>query len=443
MNQKHFLIKGTLLLTAAGMLAKFAGFYYKIFLSRTIGAEEIGLFQLTMPVLMICIALSSAGIQPAVTRFTAAAWAKAEHTKASSVLFCGTALSLSLSLLAAVILWGFAPWISLHFLMEKRCMQLIRIAAVSLPFAALHNCITGYFIGRKNVAVSAVSQLMEQFCRMAAVFFFYLSFSGNGRNMDASVMALGQIAGESAAAICTILALLFSDTSFLIRISEFRDSCHLILSMAVPMTLTRLLLCILQSMEAALLPRQLQQAGYSAADSLTVYGTLTGMTMPLLLFPTAITMALSTLLLPAVSEAQAMHQDRKIAGTVRASFYSSLLLGCFFMTVFLLFGRQMGVLLFHNPLAGICLFRLAVLCPFLYLNTTLGSVLHGLGKTAFVSASNLTGVCLRIVFLFFSVPVIGMNGYFLSMFITMAGITVSYLVVLRDQLITDQSILRQ
>ena len=66
-----YLIKGTFWLTAAGLITRTAGFFYKIFLSRIIGAEEIGLFQLCMPLYTFCLAAASGGIQTALSRFIA------------------------------------------------------------------------------------------------------------------------------------------------------------------------------------------------------------------------------------------------------------------------------------------------------------------------------------------------------------------------------------
>ena len=69
LSVKRTLFTGTLLLTAAGILSRFIGFFYKIFLSRTIGAEGLGIYQLIFPVMALCFSLTSAGIPPAVSRF--------------------------------------------------------------------------------------------------------------------------------------------------------------------------------------------------------------------------------------------------------------------------------------------------------------------------------------------------------------------------------------
>lgn len=202
------------------------------------------------------------------------------------------------------------------------------------------------------------------------------------------------------------------------------------LAVSAPLGLSRMLLCVLQGIEAALLPQMLGQFGHSSLDALAVYGTLTGMALPLLMFPTAVTSAIGTLLLPAVSEARALNQDKKITDTINASFQGSLLLGYFFLTGFLLFGNDLGTLLFHSSLAGVFTRKLALLCPFVYINTTLISVLHGMGKTAAASVWNTAGFCVRLLCILFLVPDIGIDGYFIGMLVSQAFIVVCSLITL-------------
>ena len=48
MSKEQFL-KGTLILTCTGLLCRLAGFFYRIFLSHTIGAQGVGIYQLSLP----------------------------------------------------------------------------------------------------------------------------------------------------------------------------------------------------------------------------------------------------------------------------------------------------------------------------------------------------------------------------------------------------------
>ena len=66
---KNSLITGTLLLTLAGVLTRIIGFFYRIFLSRLIGAEGLGIYQLLSPVMALGFAVTAAGIQTAISRF--------------------------------------------------------------------------------------------------------------------------------------------------------------------------------------------------------------------------------------------------------------------------------------------------------------------------------------------------------------------------------------
>ena len=68
-KQLHPLVGGTLLLTAAGLMTRLIGFFYKIFLSRAIGAEGIGIYQMIFPIYGVCYALTTSGAEIAVSRF--------------------------------------------------------------------------------------------------------------------------------------------------------------------------------------------------------------------------------------------------------------------------------------------------------------------------------------------------------------------------------------
>lgn len=455
MNQRHFLLKGTMILTLTGLLTRAAGFFYKIFLSRTIGAAQIGLFQLTLPVYAFCTAISCGGIQTAVSRFTAECYAGKDKRSALRMLACALLLSGGLSCACAATLFFGASWIARSFLLEPSCTVLLQIVALSVPFSAVHGCIGGFFIGRKNVSVPSAAQFIEQFLRITAVLLFYSFSQKGGRPMDASVMALGQTAGELAAALFCVCHLFFGKVSpfspdpnlpadgssseqetrkhqkaHSLRPIVHRSDLNRILSVSLPLGLNRMLVCVLQGIEAALLPQMLQRSGCDASQALALYGTLTGMALPLILFPTAITTSLGTLLLPAVSEARALRQGKKISGTVDASFQGSLLLGLFFLGAFLLFGGSIGGLLFHSSLAGVYTRKLALLCPFLYINTTLASILHGLSATMSVTVWNIVGFGMRLVSIVLLVPDVGIDGYFAGMLFSQAFVTACSLFVL-------------
>ena len=141
---KSSLITGTLLLTIAGVLTRIIGFFYRIFLSRVIGAEGLGIYQLTAPVMALGFAITSTGIQTAISRFVSNEIGKKNPGGARSYLFCGLWLSLLLSVLFSVILWKNTDFIARAWLGDARCAPLLSILSLSFVPSCIHACINGY-----------------------------------------------------------------------------------------------------------------------------------------------------------------------------------------------------------------------------------------------------------------------------------------------------------
>lgn len=197
-------------------------------------------------------------------------------------------------------------------------------------------------------------------------------------------------------------------------ISRFHAVKNLLV-LAFPLTVSRIVVNLLQSVEAVAIPSRLCRYGYDSVTALSVYGVLTGMALPLLFFPNALTGSMSLLLLPMVSEADARGNTDAVKNTTLKTIYSCLLLGAACTLFFFLSGPLLGRFLFHSELAGRYIRSLSLLCPFLYLCTTLSGILHGLGKAVSVFFVNVFSLSLRLLFVFFLIPAFGIDCYILSM----------------------------
>ena len=70
--RKNSFIQGALILTVAGIIVKFIGAFSRIYLSRLLGGEGIGLYQMAYPIYMLCLSVSSAGLPVAISIMVAA-----------------------------------------------------------------------------------------------------------------------------------------------------------------------------------------------------------------------------------------------------------------------------------------------------------------------------------------------------------------------------------
>ncbi len=413
-GRRNSLLKGTLILTAAGLISRTAGFFYKIFLSRSIGAEQIGIYQLTIPLYALALALCTAGIQSALSRLVAAAFARNKPRQALHTFVSGLLLALLLSLLASFLLYRSADFLGAYILKEMRCGPLLRLLSLSLPFACVHGCVTAYYLGKKQTGLPAAGQLLEQAVRIGVSLLCYSLVQEKGNTPTAALAAAGALAGELASCLFSLLLLYLEFGKyqyFLHRLTRPFRRMREILSLAFPLTLNHAMVTILHNTEAILIPGMLLASGLTREQSLSLYGTLTGMALPMLFFPSVVTNSAAAMLLPSVAEDQARGRASRIRDTIHSSIHYCLILGIFAGGSFFFLGPRIGAVLFNSWPAGHFLKFLAPLCPFLYLNSALSGILNGLGKTRFHLAENAVSLGLRILFVLLAVPRAGMPGY--------------------------------
>lgn len=442
---RHPLVVGTFVLTLTGFVSRIIGFFYRIYLSRLFGEEGMGIYQLLNPVLALSFALTAAGFQTAISKFVAQAGASGTSLRgAYRPMILGLSLSVPLSALSLAVIYLGAEPIAVGLLMEPRCAPMLRILAFSIPPSAIHGCINGYFYGKKKASIPAFTQLLEQCCRVGCVYLLASCALGTGRQPTVSAAVLGLTVGEFLSMTATVAAIYIQYARDLRSPARKaapsplpagfpqagRITYRMLLGMVVPLTANRIVLGLLQSLETVTLPASLRAYGYDTATSLSVYGVLTGMAFPLIFFPNAITGSVSVLLLPLISESRARGDLRSVRRYTLRTIRLCGLLGLLCMTFFLIFGQRLGELLFHSPLAGYFITVLGFLCPFLYLDNTLSSILQGLGMAARLFLMNVSALVLRLLFVFLAVPRMGIRGYLYGLLAGQMALCSMYLLCL-------------
>lgn len=396
---------GTFILAFAGGLSRIIGFFYKIFLSHQIGADGMGLFQLTIPVLTISYAVSCAGIQIAISHLTARS-----ASVSSEYMWSGIILSLIPASLCSIVIFTFSDLIATQLLHQPMCAPLLKPLALSIPCATIHACVTGHYYGQRRSLPPALLQLAEQISRVLFIAVLYELLNMSEQKMAPIHASWGILAGEIVSMSLSLISVghitlpkrLFPVISKIARLSS-------------PVSANRLFLNIFQSYETILVPRMLMRYGCSSREALAILGAMLGMAFPLILFPSVLINSFSTLLLPTVSKAQADHQPARLKNILNSCCILCLTLGIFCSTMFMIFGNRLGIMLFHSNTAAALIPSLALLCPFIYLTTALGSILHGLGKTMSSLCINVTGCIIRILFLVFLIPFFGIYAYIYGM----------------------------
>ena len=423
MSLKKQILKGTLILTAAGFITRILGLYNRVFLANLISAAQLGLYQLIFPVLSVCMAVCCYGIESAMSKMIAAQSAGRCHENMMRTVRIGVSLSLGLSILLCIAVGGGSQWIAGVLLRESECEPYLRIMALVLPFSTMHSCILGYFFGSQKTGVPAASQLLEQIVRVGTIYILSVTVYSS-RRADASLAISGLLAGEVVSCIFTVISYKmtayitekrYRAKSFCIPAKGYGILLRQLWQLAYPLTVNRLALTLLQSLEAVLIPAMLKIFYGTSETALEIYGVAMGMAFPFIMFPMTLTNALSTMLLPAVSKASEEKDYDAIGRTVSKSVQYCLMIGILSMTVFYVYGNVLGIVIFKNQTAGYFLKMFALLCPLMYCSSALSSTLNGLGKVRMTLVHSVLSLGVRIGFILLAVPKLGVTGYLWGM----------------------------
>lgn len=438
--KKHPLLLGTALLTGAGLISRILGFFYRIFLSRTIGASGLGLYQLIFPVFGLCLAISASGIQTAISRYVASS------NKPRLYLWCGMLLSVSLSGLLAIFVYWLAPWIASDILKEARTEDLLRLMSLAMIPAAIHSCFNGYYYGKKNSVPPALCQIIEQLARVFGTIIIFQVLQKENRPLEPIHAVWGLVISELTGLLVNVTSYMLlkepkqeatapslpkNSSGTLHNISMFTYPLKALGIMAIPLTLNHVLMTMSHSLEHLLLPQQLMQFGYTSDEALSHFGILTGMALSVIFFPSAITNSLSVLLLPRISETKSRGDMCVVLDTIKGALCCGIALGSLCTFVFLFTADWFGSLVFDNSLAGFYIRILSILCPFMYTSSLLSSIVNGLGYASLTLACNLTGCVVRILAIWFLVPVYGMYAYIIAMIVAAVVVAGELMVVVK------------
>jgi len=196
--------------------------------------------------------------------------------------------------------------------------------------------------------------------------------------------------------------------------------------MALPLTANRITGSLLATFENVLIPQRLVMYGLTRTEAISVFGQITGMVLPLILFPSALLNALSISLVPAISEALAVNNKERIAATAAKAFLFTNIVGIGAGALFLTVPSELGQVIYNQNI-GRLLFLFGLMCPFMYINITLSGILNGLGRQVFIFINSLISSIINLAFIYFLVPRFGAEAFVAGWFISLLFVVSSSL----------------
>lgn len=440
MGKQSFLY-GTLILVGAGFITKILGFVYRIALSRIIGDEGMGLFQMAFPILIFAIVVTTAGLPVAISKLVSEAEARNEEQRIRSILIVSMIMILLSAIIVTLLILTFAPVIANALLTDERAIICLFAIAPIIPIIAVSSVFRGYFQGRQNMKPYALSQIIEQFTRIFTVLFLAHYLIPLGIAYAAAGAIIGMVIGEGFG-LCYLLYSYKKDRqhSKLFRFPRlpnrkqikhqlnFRKTFLDLIRISVPVTASRLVGSFAYAIEPIVVAQSLAIAGIATATSTALYGQLEGMAVPLVFFPSFITYALSVSLVPAISEAAAKNQFRLVEYRLAQAIRLSFIIGAPCAVMIFVIAEPLATILYHHPEVAHLMKMMAPFAIFLYVQGPLASILQGLDYAHIAMRNSIIGAIIKIalIFLLASNPALGIDGVVLAMNCGMIIVTVMH-----------------
>lgn len=411
MNGRKRLIYNTALLTGSSLLMSCIGMAFQIWLVGRIGTAGIGLYQLVCSVTMLCATLSISGIRFAATRLVSEELGIENIAGVRGAMRRCVAYGAFFGLAAMLVLWFLAEPIGFLWVGDARTVLSLRISAFSMPCISLCSAFSGYFTACGRVWKPTLVHLAEQLAGIALVaVFLELSPEGDIEKSCAAV-TFGRFLADILA-LALMAAVYASDRrSYYSGDSGGFRLTGRMLKIALPLAVSAYARSALSTMQHLLVPQGLKAAGYSADGALSGYGTIQGMVLPIIFFPSCIMSAVAELIIPELTAAQVRRDEDGIKRSVASLFRMSLLFSCAVAAFMFFFADMLGAVIYKNGEAGTYIRLLSPLIPIMYTDMTVDGCLKGLGQQVWSMGINILDALIGLLLVWWLLPSYALNAY--------------------------------
>jgi len=416
-KSKLFIINSVIIMMSS-LIIKVIASVFDIFLANEIGAEAIGVYSLIMSIYMFAVTVATSGVNLAATKVISEEIEKENTANVPRIVKRCFLYSLIMGCFACILIIGFTPYISTHWLMDKVSHTVLYVLAISLPFVSMTSAISGYFLAIRNVLRTSISQIAGQLIRIGIVFFLVTKMFPSNINNSALALVIGSTFSEIISFIFLYISYLKDRKKHNELHSTEKTLTKRILKISLPIAITSYIRSGLNTLKQIIIPIRLKLSGMSYEKAIAEYGIICGMAMPIIMFPSVIVYSYSSLLVPEFSRFS-VHKDKNVmAGTISKMFKITLYFSIAITGILMYFGRDLGNLLYNTPDVGWYIKIMAPLITLIYLDNVIDSILKGLGKQVSVMCCNILDLVISVSFIYYLLPIFGSVGYIIVMYIS-------------------------
>lgn len=417
---KNAVFYNTIMLIATNISAQFIFFGYRIFLSRMIGAEGMGVYQLIFPFYFVLVSLTFSGLCMAVTRLSAER--QALHDKSgiyNTVRYCIWIFVLIFAVVAIPSAM-FSKEIAIFALGDERTALSILILLPCIFFTGFENIFKSCFYGMKKITPPIFAEITEQLTRFGTAAFLLICFPTKNIAIMVAYIVCGMLIAEIAS---SFLLMLFYRKHMPCPVNTDKNNFKMfksIADIALPVSAAGLLNNLLSSANIILLPRRLVFSGMAQSDALSLFGVIIGMLLPLIMLPSPFITSLSTILMPKISEGSALKNAADIKRKTAKAIHAVSLFAFPSSTLLIVLAPLACQLLYKQTVSPLLIIPAAAAAIFVYFQIITCSILNGIGQQRKVAVITVIGGVMQLVLTYFAAgsKYLGIYGYLLGFLVS-------------------------
>lgn len=352
-QRKQNFVLGALLLMISGIVCKLIGAFFKVPLTNMIGNAGMGYFSSAYSIYTVLFTISTAGIPVAVSRIISSYIVKKDKTAVTKTYRVSLIILVVLGLAGFLAMYIYAPVLAKSFLKNEKAVYSIKALAPTLFFICFESALRGYFQGHQNMTPTAVSQVIES---VGKLFFGIVgALYAIKMNYEIEYVSAFAIIGICIGAALSCVYLIISKLSYrsydygILPEGQTSPTTGKILSeialIAIPITLSSLVLSVANLVDSTVIMRCLQNSGLTLekataliaaneeyvieamsssqiieAASNEIYGNYASLAVTMYNLPLVLLTPLSISIIPVLSEAFTKKDKAKINEVTDSAF---------------------------------------------------------------------------------------------------------------------------